>query len=157
MLQTFDTSTLSVEYTAQEFFDLAVTAMLEQGTPSYSPTLDRCAYRGPNGAKCALGVWLPEQRAKNADLRGETGVTLARLRWLPEPSDWQLWCPINPGQRWCLFVEELQACHDGSRRFSDPERTEREYFLREFTTSARHFAKRWGLSTRVLDWVLITT
>lgn len=151
MLQTFDTSTLSVEYTAQDFFDLAVSTLLEQGKPSYSETLERCAYRGANGAKCALGVWLPEQHAKNADLWAATGRVLAKWRWLPEPSDWGEARFAVPGAIWPDFLEELQSCHDGSRRFTDPSGTDREYFLREFTTSVRWFAKRWKLDTRVLD------
>lgn len=44
-----------------------VKRVLEQGQPSISvAAAGACLYRGPNGTKCAIGMWIPDEKY-NAD------------------------------------------------------------------------------------------
>jgi hypothetical protein len=45
--------------TKQEIFDKVATHLLAQGKPSFT-RFGGCQYRGPNGAKCAAGVLIPD-------------------------------------------------------------------------------------------------
>jgi hypothetical protein len=46
--------------TRQELFDQTVRHLFTQGGPSFTTT--GCLYRAPNGRKCAVGFWIPDDR-----------------------------------------------------------------------------------------------
>lgn len=57
---------MSVPQTAQELFDQVATHLLTQNAKSiaYSSANDgvSCRYRGPNGLRCAIGIFIPDDQ-----------------------------------------------------------------------------------------------
>ncbi len=48
-------------YTEQEAFDKSISGLRDQNRKSYTDHSGRtCAYRGPNGCKCAIGHLIPD-------------------------------------------------------------------------------------------------
>lgn len=49
--------------TNQEMFNKVYQHFIvENNGPSYDASIDACCYRGPNGAKCAAGLFIPDDR-----------------------------------------------------------------------------------------------
>lgn len=48
--------------TRQEAFDTALTHLRKQGCKSVTSDTLRCAYRGRNGTKCAIGALIPDEK-----------------------------------------------------------------------------------------------
>lgn len=86
------------EATEQEVFDQVATHLLTQNKRSYNEELATCAYRSPDGLKCAAGCLIADEEY---DLRWEdaTWITLSRERG------------VVPSTHACL-IEELQRIHD---------------------------------------------
>lgn len=60
----------------QEVIIETVKRVLDQGEASVDHDAGKCLYRGPNGTKCAIGVWIPDE-LYDADFdRGETGSAI---------------------------------------------------------------------------------
>lgn len=51
----------------QEIFEASVTHLFNQGRQSANPGGDFCLYRGPDGLKCAAGIFLDDDAAQRAD------------------------------------------------------------------------------------------
>lgn len=54
-----------MNFTRQQLFDKAYTAIVKQGVPSYRAATETkgggCVYRGPNGTSCAIGHLLSDE------------------------------------------------------------------------------------------------
>jgi hypothetical protein len=94
--------------TDQEIFDTVTTFLLKQGVQSINPGeyaihQNACLYRGPNGAKCAIGCLIPDT-LYTSDIEG-TGI---REFINPELKNFLgLSVPAR-----IEFLEELQYTHD---------------------------------------------
>lgn len=115
----------------QEIFDTAVAALIKQGEPSYD---DGCYYRGPGGAKCAIGHLIPDEKYSE----GLEGLTADRFE-----------VRKAAGIRFLQagFAGELQSAHDipAELGLTDAE------WLEDFKKRARAVAEKHHLSTTVLD------
>jgi len=107
--------------TRQEVFDYVVTNLYEQGCKSLSKD-GSCAYRGPEGAKCAAG-WLIPDEEYNTSLEGSGWGALVK----------SLKVPKNHSE----LVIALQEAHD-----LEPTEYWGDCFVR--------IAKEFGFNTEVL-------
>jgi hypothetical protein len=96
--------------TEQEIFDIVAAHLIRQGRQSMDPAFG-CAYRAPNGDKCAVGCLLNDDEINYAiEGRFVTSIHLpARL----QPHRW--------------FLRWLQLLHDEVRNWSDI-----KFWLRDF-------------------------
>jgi len=87
--------------TAQQVFDMSASHLLKQMGRSQSDS-EACLYRGPNGLKCAAGVFLTDEGAEAADNSCENtwGGVVARRIAPPENES---------------LIESLQNIHDYRR------------------------------------------
>lgn len=96
--------------TAQEIFNQAAEHLLTQGVRSGFFNNEnglnefRCMYRGPNGTKCAVGIFLDDDLAKECEDVEIEGV----VKMFPSL--------IDEGIKNNLpLVDSLQNCHDNQR------------------------------------------
>ena len=122
---------------AQDIFDMAVTSVIAQGRPSVTlddaGTPDRCAYRGPDGARCAVG-WLITDEEYKPEMEGCDVSQLNRQGLLPS----RLADHVD-------MLMEVQSAHDDASGVTAAE------FVQRFSRRARWVALDWHLSTSVLD------
>ena len=104
--------------TDQEIFDKVWAHIIAQGVPSMNGE-GRCLYRGPNGTKCAAGIFLPD------DARVWEGFP-----WDELPHG-ELGTPDND------IIQDLQYCHDGASDTDD--------FLADFKRRARKVAAEYNV------------
>ncbi len=110
----------------QEAFDKAYKGIVAQGCISLLDNSFNCAYRGADGAKCAVGHLITDEQITKYAIGNTVAVysfpeeLIAEL--LPEDDDAM------------LFFEELQGVHDGAGGVS------------EFKTRAAKFAKEYKLT-----------
>jgi hypothetical protein len=135
----------------QKMFDTAAVGMLRQGKQSKSRT-GKCAYRGDNGCKCAVGFLIPDELYDN-DLEG-IGI------WELEHSDQYdalntakfretlIQMRMTDSERLGL-LGALQSCHDSAWGQQKPSFT-RDLWHQELTRIARDFS----LSTKSIDKVM---
>lgn len=136
----------------QEVFNKAVMGVIEQGGPAIKMNTvgsKSCAYRGNDGAKCAVGHILPDRLAIAADFFGLM------------PSDVVGMMSNNSSDRSAKFIKKfeteildigdinvwklltkLQAAHDEA--FSDMEDASGD-FLRDFKANCHDIAKEYDL------------
>lgn len=114
--------------TSQEIFNAVAAHLLKQGKRALMvPGRDRCAYRAPDGCKCAVGRLIPDELYSPAF---ENWGVERVLNNSPELSE--------------LFLEDLnlltalQSTHDCS-------------FVEEWPRVLRYTAERYGLSSAVVD------
>jgi hypothetical protein len=48
-------------YTNQSAFDAAATHLIAQGRKCFGLNIKACAYRGPDGTRCAVGALIPDE------------------------------------------------------------------------------------------------
>lgn len=102
-----------------EMLRYAVQAVIEQGRPSIHPTSDNqsslCLYRGPEGAKCAVGHLLPDSEYRGL-MEGQpvygSNVANALIRVYP-------WLQENAARTFEGPLSTLQSCHDGAATITD--------------------------------------
>ena len=113
--------------TKQEVFNKVWDHIIAQGTPSLD---DRgyCLYRGPNGLKCAAGIFLTDEQAIEL-YKVNMGWDEACDVFYPELSD----LPAN-------LIIALQACHDASSKLNP------EGFIKSFKRNATLVAESHGLT-----------
>jgi hypothetical protein len=83
--------------TPQQIFDITAAFLLGQGRPSMGP--EGCLYNGPDGAKCAAGLWMktPAKEGQSLSANGETQKAL------------------HPSARENLrLMKSLQSAHDSA-------------------------------------------
>jgi hypothetical protein len=104
--------------TPQEVFDKTVEFLFEQGRPALEEWTENdqiCLYRGPDGTKCAVGLWMPDD-AWHASINGITLDDLIRendLHEMPKTRRQKLvkWIKdfVIPNR---MLLTDLQAAHD---------------------------------------------
>lgn len=111
---------------AQEIFDKVATHLLKQGRRSLTET-GSCAYRGVNGAMCAVGCLIPNHHY-SPEMEGGTAEDLLIYHgeFLPE---------LNPHVE---LLSDLQALHD-------------EYEVELWPIALASVAKSHRLSADVLE------
>lgn len=80
----------------QEVFDMACNHLLTQNASSLNAE-GECVYRGPNGLKCAAGIFLTEEGA--AECEGSNWFALAMEGRVPHTNR--------------QLIQDLQHVHDG--------------------------------------------
>ena len=98
--------------TQQEAFDIVWQAFVVEGRPQSVGTRGRCFYRGPNGARCAVGLLMPDELY---EARFDEVVTSAKML----PAHVQNACCSQDGRRGLvgiltapLLLTALQRAHD---------------------------------------------
>ena len=97
------------QLTAQQVFDMSASHLLKQMEQSLLPGWSenspngRCFYRGENGLKCAAGVFLTEEGARECDLYDNCGSgsgwrELVHARLVPDTNE--------------SLIQRLQLIHD---------------------------------------------
>lgn len=81
--------------------------VVKKGKPSMSKD-GNCKYRGPNGAKCAVGVLIPDE-AYRESYDSDGGYSLYTL--ISDPPVSSVLCGVTPG---LLFA--MQHVHDASAK-----------------------------------------
>lgn len=88
-----------------------------------------CVYRGFGGAKCAVGILIPDE-LYDPRFEKQSWGTLCRESTLPEFRKLQEFLgEINEG-----FLEDMQAIHDSS------------FLFETYESSMREQAERWALT-----------
>lgn len=122
----------------QETFDFVARALVKQGRPSVNRSqVDTngsplCCYRAPDGAKCAAGHLIPDDRYSTR-FEGES-VRDSRVRFALDGFD-------------IPFIAALQNAHDQATIDKRP-------WLEAWAERMRTVAARYELSTDVLDEAL---
>lgn len=100
----------------QEIFDTVYKALLEQGESSVNNGV--CAYRGPNGTKCAVGHLIPDDLYE-PEFEGKNilGIHNSILESIFQVDD------INP---YLTFIFDLQQAHDNTLNYHGLEAWKRE-------------------------------
>jgi hypothetical protein len=88
--------------TPQEIFNTAYLAVIEQGRPSVKKDGD-CAYRGVEGAKCAIGHLIDDATAERWDKYGSTDIYSVSRKAKIKPD----WLDSN-----IELLRDIQGCHD---------------------------------------------
>jgi hypothetical protein len=125
--------------TDQEVFDKVVTHLIAQGVPSQSVVEDAevdvpvCLYRGPEGAKCAVGCLIPDD-IYHSDMEGKVVYTLG-------VHDERISVLLGLGSTSRLkLLERLQGAHDSFFGSVD-----------SLVNQLRYIANDSNLNTKVLD------
>ena len=121
----------------QEVFDFVVSKIIHQGQPS--TVNGSCAYRGPDGLRCAAGWLLPDEaydrsfnRSSIVSSRFQSNVKRYQAYWLKSPS------------RFFNLIKDLQRAHDDAV-------FDNNNFLKYFKTGCESVAALHKLNTKVLD------
>lgn len=115
----------------QEMFDRVVAHMRAQGQQSVfrfeGSASTMCAYRGPDGLKCAIGCLIPDD-VYTPRMEGQAvGAIVARFPDVRRA--------LRPGAVGLNFLTELQEAHDNV-----------QFLALDFETCARRLAGNWGLT-----------
>lgn len=89
--------------TRQEIFDKVAAHLIKQGCKSMN-TEHRCLYRGQDGARCAVGIFIPDDAYK-PEMEGLTAAQMSST--FPDALPAALRQDI-------MFLSELQRAHDSS-------------------------------------------
>lgn len=119
--------------TAQEIFNTVAMHLLVQGRKAVGKN-GKCAYRSPNGDRCAVGVLISDEEYLKK-MEGKTVVKLLIDGQMPE----RLLRHVN-------LLAELQAVHDYCFSEAGSHKLERGELLR----SLRRAAENYGLECDVL-------
>ena len=120
--------------TKQETFDRTVRFIFKQGK-----SVDKsgnCRYRGPDGKKCAAGLWISDG-LYTPELEGDT---------IAKPACYDALRQSGFPAREMSVLYALQRAHDGT--YNGPN------FRSDFLTECRSVAEKYGLSTAVIDELL---
>lgn len=112
--------------TPQEAFDTAVLGTIRQGRGSYS--FGSCRYRGPDGARCAIGHLIPDRLYDPEMEYTSAGGALANWPDLAEHFK------DVPGE----LLDSLQGAHDGACHADD--------FVSDFIRQTREIADEYHLT-----------
>jgi len=99
----------------QEIFDFVNDAITKQGVPSYDDSLGDCAYRGPNGLKCAAGM-LVDDEDYTREMEGKCARNMCNMigfRSYNDPIDADYTNPITIKRD---LLSRLQQAHDSAAR-----------------------------------------
>lgn len=119
--------------TLQETFDTVARALVKQGGPSLNE-VNRCAYRGENGARCAVGHLIPDDRYDPSMENESAGHRRV--------------APVLRGLGVDVYLAgALQRTHDGTVKHPAG-------WLTAWADSMRRIAESYGLSTAALDEAL---
>ncbi len=146
---------MSKIYTNQEAFDIAWRHfVIEKNGPSVitDATIKggfSCRYRGENGARCAFGLFIPDE-AYGPWMEGNSVDSLYDGRGLGLATEGEVraWIDGRP-EIDVEFADALQRCHDGS---TDPCRD----FHTEAQSTLTNLAKSYGLTIPALSLTPVT-
>jgi hypothetical protein len=131
--------------TQQEIFDKVVTHYLIDKQP-YSSQYGICKYRGPNGARCAVGLFIPDSEyVEGMDAAGgkeafeliEKGFLVGETKTLIESN--------------LVFFTNLQSIHDMSSVDKAGNPATPEKFRLRLYEKLSYLALKFNLSTALLD------
>lgn len=119
--------------TMQEVFDNAWHGVLGQKRPS-ATAAGRCLYRGPNGARCAVG-WSISDSAYKSDMEESGCITEEILScvFLPNAEE-------SVSDTAYSFLRQLQEAHDISAQ------EEGKMFLLAFREAMQELAEKYNLT-----------
>lgn len=124
--------------TQQEIFDRVARHLIGQKHPSFDPFSKECLYRGPNGAKCAAGIFIPDH-LYHQGLEGKSVNLLGR----------DVFPNVNVADADVrMLLRGLQSIHDDSVSRSDVEPISYED---EWRRRLKLFALDFNLSADLLD------
>lgn len=115
--------------TKQEFFDTVAAHLLSMDDVSWDYSRGICAYRGAGGAKCAIGVMIPDE-LYNPEMEG-LGVTSL-------VADWSQLSKFIPS---ISLAAELQAVHDNGMLSN-------KHLVK---ADLKHIARNHGLNADVVE------
>lgn len=120
----------------QQCFDIAAPALLKQGrkslqNPECEPDHEKCAYRGADGSRCAVGFLIADECY---DRRMEDKTAAQLIRDFPDLGPLLSGAYANDVH----FLTDMQMIHDEEAPEMWPE-------------AFRRLARNYGLSTAVLD------
>lgn len=126
---------LTVSTTEQEVFDFVVNHLAKQGRMSFNDVTGRCAYRDPDGNKCAAGCLIPDDKYSKL-LEGFNWRKVSEI--LRTPSY------LTP------LIQALQQAHD-----SAPTQDRSNKFMMGYSTSIdaalRRVAREYKLDATSVD------
>lgn len=107
--------------TMQKIFETVVASLIQQGRPSVQTDsegeISDCKYRGLDGAKCAIGWLIADDRySLGFEYKGVIYV-MDRLNWMPNP-ELDL-TEFREDQVFHAFLHKLQHCHDRASHSTD--------------------------------------
>jgi len=114
--------------TPQEIFDTVAKHLFAQGEragrkPSWPGAEFACRYRGPNGTRCAVGIFIPDDVFdQSMEGTGIIGLLVGHGDKLP---DWM--------RRNSELLERLQSAHDIEENWSSSARMRWEFSLAALT------------------------
>lgn len=128
---------------AQEVFDTVACHLIKQGRPAVSPdNPSECMYRSPDGAMCAVGCLIPEDRY-NARIEGISAVEVVEQGFVPHVRD------VDP-----ILFTDLQIAHDDYMVDYDVDEDNNPTSLRvqmeNWKSEMKVIASRYNLSYAVL-------
>ena len=88
--------------TNQEIFDTAVTHLRKQNRKSIDETKN-CLYRGPDGTKCAVGCFIPDDKYSSR-MEGESIDTLGK--------EYLFIRNLFSAEQICMLLSDIQTIHD---------------------------------------------
>jgi hypothetical protein len=97
----------------QEIFDFVNDAITKQGVPSFDSELGDCAYRGPNGLKCAAG-WLLDDADYDRELEGKGAADMCNAVGFRVGEAVHAYANIITIKR--ELLQRLQSAHDNAAR-----------------------------------------
>lgn len=120
---------------AQKLCDIAVKGVLQQGCPSTFED-GKCAYRGINNTKCAIGFIVPDEDY-NPDMETK-GISAAQFSLVRKK--------LNISSYIADILSELQSAHDRAARETLHLTAEgRREFVDMFTETAKRLYANYGL------------
>lgn len=130
------TNTTKKKISAQAVFNASASHMLAQGKQSYSSRAGMCAYRGDDGAKCAVGCLIADDEYSDR-MEGLAAADVAEEGLLPER--------LTPHVK---LLTALQNAHDAA--CMDGTGDGRKVFMGEIALELRTVAVRFRLSTAAI-------
>lgn len=129
--------------TPQEIFDTVAVALVKQGRPSIKAKRTwshSCAYRGDDGAKCAVGHLIPDEHY-TPEIEG-SGVSCPYMQPVLEALGLSAHRPL---------LSAMQGAHDATANMCVDDKV----WLVEWAKDMRQVAQQHNLSTAALDAALL--
>lgn len=150
----------TTKMTPQDFFNTAVTLLLEQGRPSLKRgRFPNCMYRGPRNLKCAIGMFIPDEEYKKNPVEDAGVSTIVLHNEYPTITKLAETVPEK-------LMTAMQCAHDGGLSFTQPngehkdfetcwrpaaQTTTKNQWVADFKQRARIVGEAWNLDTSVIS------
>lgn len=105
---------MNLNETMQKIFETVVASLIQQGKPSvqtdWAGEISHCTYRGRDGAKCAIGWLIADDRYSLSFEHNGVIYVMERLNWMPNPK--LDLTEFREDRDLHAFLGKLQYCHD---------------------------------------------